>query len=151
MHILKVLLMLIEILSCFLLVAVILIQRSKSEGMGGLAAGAGMGEQLFGSRAGNVLTRTTVILACVFMGNTTLIAVTYAAGTQKQSVIEQKAASAAKSSQPITGPQAAPAPVVPAAPIQPLSPEATPAPAPAPAAIPVESPAPAPAAPVVAE
>ena len=47
----------IMLVSCFLLIGLILIQRSKNEGMGGLAMGAGMGEALFGSRAGNVLTR----------------------------------------------------------------------------------------------
>ena len=127
MEILKVLLILVEVVACFLLVGVILLQRSKSEGMGGMTMGGGMGEQLFGSRTGNVLTRTTVILACIFMGCTTLLAVIYARGGQTQSIIEKKAASSSSVAQPITAPpQQVPAPLSPsAAPV-----EATPAAAP---------------------
>lgn len=153
MQILKILLILVEVISCLLLIGVILIQRSKSEGMGGLAAGAGMGEQLFGSRAGNVLTRTTIILACLFMGCSTLLAVVYSTGGQAQSVIEKKASSASRASQPITGPREQPAPVAPPAAPGPVAP----APESAPAAggttvtLPVTTPAPAPEAPAAPE
>lgn len=152
MQILKILLILVEVISCLLLIGVILIQRSRSEGMGGLAAGAGMGEQLFGSRAGNVLTRTTIILACLFMGCSTLLAVVYSTGGQEQSVIEKKAASASRTSQPITGPQQQPAPVVPPAPVPVApAPEAAPAAGGTTVTIPVTTPAPAPEAPVAPE
>lgn len=145
MGILKVLLILVEVVTCVLLVGVILLQRSKNEGMGGMAMGAGMGEQLFGSRAGNVLTRTTIILACIFMGCTTLLAVLSAGGVQKQSIVEKKAAAAAKTPQPISAPAPqAPSPMAPApaAPVESAAPQtvtipvATPAPAPAPEAAP---------------
>jgi len=63
----------VEVICCLLLVGVILLQRSKSQGAG-LAFGAGMGETLFGAQAGNVLTKTTVILAIVFLVNTTVLA-----------------------------------------------------------------------------
>lgn len=136
MEILKVLLILVEVVCCFLLVGVILLQRSSKEGMGGLAMGGAMGEQLFGSRTGNVLTKTTIILACVFMGTTTLLAVIYAhGGKTSQSIIERAAAAQSKTSQPISAPKPAPSPIAPVAPTAP--------PATAPVAAPVESPAPA--------
>lgn len=69
MGFLKVLLIVIEFFTALLLVAVILVQKSKDEGLG-LAFGAGVGESLFGSRAGNVLTRITIVLAMIFLLNT---------------------------------------------------------------------------------
>ena len=69
---LNALLVLVEIISGVLLVGVILLQKSKDEGLG-LAFGAGVGETLFGSRAGNVLTKITIGLGIVFMANTLLI------------------------------------------------------------------------------
>jgi preprotein translocase subunit SecG len=66
-------LVVVEVLSCLLLLGVILLQKSKGQGVG-LAFGAAMGETLFGARAGNVLTRATVVLAIVFLVNTALLA-----------------------------------------------------------------------------
>lgn len=40
-----------------------------------MAFGAGMGETLFGSHIGNVLTKTTIILGIVFLVNTTVLAI----------------------------------------------------------------------------
>lgn len=74
MGILRFFLITIEVLSAFLLIVIILMQRSKSQGMG-VAFGGGMGETLFGSQMGNVLTKTTVILAIIFLGNTTFLAI----------------------------------------------------------------------------
>jgi preprotein translocase subunit SecG len=62
----------VEILTSFFLISAILIQKTKAQGAG-LAFGASMGESLFGSQAGNFLTRTTVILAVVFLVNTVLL------------------------------------------------------------------------------
>ena len=59
-------------ISSLLLVILILLQKSKSEGLG-LAFGSGMGEALFGSRAGNILTKLTIIFAVVFLANTLLL------------------------------------------------------------------------------
>lgn len=71
-----VLLLVIEVVCCLLLIGVILLQKSKGEGLG-LAFGAGMGESLFGSRAGNVLTRATVVLSIVFLLNTLALALLF--------------------------------------------------------------------------
>jgi preprotein translocase subunit SecG len=72
MGIIKVLLIIVEIVTSVLLIGVILLQKSKDEGLG-LAFGAGVGESLFGSRAGNVLSKITIGLAIVFLVNTLLI------------------------------------------------------------------------------
>jgi len=66
------LLIFIEVISALLLVGFILLQKTKDEGLG-LAFGAGVGETLFGSRAGNVLTKITIGLAVVFLADTLLL------------------------------------------------------------------------------
>ena len=77
MSILITLLLIVLVISSLLLIGVILLQRSKSEGLG-LAFGAITGESLFGARAGNVLTKITVILGIVFMASALLLGVLYA-------------------------------------------------------------------------
>ena len=79
MSILISLLLIVEVLAAFLLVVVILAQKSKDQGLG-MAFGSGMGESLFGSRAGNVLTRMTVTLAAVFMLTTIVLGILFARG-----------------------------------------------------------------------
>jgi preprotein translocase subunit SecG len=73
-------LLIVEVLAAFLLVVVILAQKSKDQGLG-MAFGGGMGESLFGSRAGNVLTRMTITLAVVFMVTTILLGILFARGS----------------------------------------------------------------------
>ena len=77
MSILITLLLIVLVISSLLIIGVILLQRSKSEGLG-LAFGASTGESLFGARAGNVLTKITVILGIVFMASALLLGVLYA-------------------------------------------------------------------------
>ncbi len=67
----------VEVLCCLLLIGLILLQRAKSEGLG-LAFGASTGESLFGARAGNVLSKATVILGVVFMASTLALGVLFA-------------------------------------------------------------------------
>ncbi len=74
---LKTLFIVVEVLSCLLLIGLILLQKSKSEGLG-LAFGAGAGESLFGARAGNVLSKATVVIGIAFMANTLLLGVLFA-------------------------------------------------------------------------
>jgi len=105
-----------EVIISLLLVAIILIQKTKSEGLG-LAFGSGMGETLFGSRAGNVLTKLTVILCIVFLVNTLFLSLTFTRsrgtslmGAAAQSAMPVRAGGGApqRSAQP-----AAPAPTAP--------------------------------------
>lgn len=78
----------IEILSSLLLIGIILLQKTKDEGLG-LAFGAGVGETLFGSRAGNVLTKITVTLAGIFLLNTLAIGYIAAGKAGTGSVIDR--------------------------------------------------------------
>jgi len=89
MSILRIILLLIEILCSLLLIGLILIQKSKSQGLG-LAFGSGMGETLFGSRAGNILTKLTITFGVVFLCNTLILALVYA-GAQDRSLMETEA------------------------------------------------------------
>ena len=70
---LRYILVFVEVVCSLLLVGVILVQRTKSQGLG-MALGGQMGEALFGARMGNVMTKVTVILGIVFLVNTTLLA-----------------------------------------------------------------------------
>lgn len=76
---LKILLIMIEVVCSLLLIGLILLQKSKGEGLG-MAFGSEMGESLFGARAGNVLTKITVWLGIIFMLNTIFLARIYSRG-----------------------------------------------------------------------
>ena len=68
-HFLAIVLTFIEVVVCLMLIGLVLIQRSKGEGISS-ALGGGMGESIFGANVGNVVTRTTVVLGIVFLLNT---------------------------------------------------------------------------------
>jgi len=82
------LLIFIEVVTALLLIGIILLQKTKDEGLG-LAFGAGVGESLFGSRAGNVLTKITIGLAVVFLSDTLLIGYMSAGTVRSGSVTDQ--------------------------------------------------------------
>lgn len=63
-----------EVLVSVMLIGIVLIQQSKSSGGLGALAG-GQTESIFGAATGNVITRTTVTLATIFMVNTLLLAI----------------------------------------------------------------------------
>jgi preprotein translocase subunit SecG len=128
MAILKGIMILIEVFVSIMLVSIILVQRSKDEGLG-LAFGSGVGETLFGSRAGNVLTKITVGLAVVFLLNTTLLALIYTRMGASSGALVERMPMPAASSRPIV-PPAGPAP---AAPMLPAADAGAPAPASTPA------------------
>ena len=70
------------------LIGLVLIQKSKSEGLGLAFGSGGGGDSLFGSRAGNVLTKATVTVAIIFLLNTILLAVLF--GHQHQQSLVDK-------------------------------------------------------------
>ena len=72
MSILIVFLYALEVIVCFLLGGVILLQKPKEGGLG-VSFGGGMGEALFGAQMGNVLTKGTIILGTVFLLNTLVL------------------------------------------------------------------------------
>lgn len=108
MSILISVLLIIEVLTAFLLIVVILAQKSKDQGLG-MAFGGGMGESLFGSRAGNVLTRMTITLATVFMATTIVLGILFARGHGGGGSVMDKADRAMPAA-----PAPAPAPMQPA-------------------------------------
>ncbi len=69
-------LIIFEALLSALLIVIIFLQKTKG-GMGGSAfgGGGGAGEAIFGSRMGNVLTKATVVLGCIFLLNTILLTI----------------------------------------------------------------------------
>lgn len=64
MGVLGIVLLIAFIIVCLLLVAIVLLQNEEGDGLGGLLGGAS--NVAFGSRAGNVLTRTTYVLVTLF-------------------------------------------------------------------------------------
>ena len=128
MSILISLLLVVEVLAAFLLIVVILAQKSKDQGLG-MAFGSGMGESLFGSRAGNVLTRMTITLAAVFMLTTIVLGILFARGkTGSGSVMDKASATAPMAPAAPAAPMGAPQAAAPLMPSQ------------EPAALPVETP-----------
>jgi len=65
MNIITTLLYIVTILSAFLLIGVVLLQKSKDSGM--VAMGGGVGEALFGAQVGNFLVKSTIVLGSVFL------------------------------------------------------------------------------------
>ena len=62
----------VEVVVCLLLALVVMLQKPKEGGLGGLAGG--MGEAVFGASAGNVLIKVTAWLGAIFLINTLVLA-----------------------------------------------------------------------------
>ncbi len=62
----------VEVVVCLLLGLVVMLQKPKEGGLGGIAGG--MSEAVFGADAGNVLIKTTIILGSIFLINTLALA-----------------------------------------------------------------------------
>lgn len=65
MGVIGIILLVAFIIICVLLVAIVLIQDEEGGGLGGLLGGSA-NSSAFGSRSGNVLTKTTYILVALF-------------------------------------------------------------------------------------
>jgi preprotein translocase subunit SecG len=110
----------VEVVVCLLLAGVVLLQKPKEGGLGGVIGG-GMAEAAFGADAGNVLIKATVILGSVFLLNTLALA-RFTSTVHAKSVMSSVEAPAPAQQAP-----AMPAPEMPAAPA--LAAPAAPAPA----------------------
>ena len=64
MGVIGVILLVAFVIVCILVVCLVLVQSEEGAGLGGLFGGAS--STAFGSRSGNVLTRTTYILVTLF-------------------------------------------------------------------------------------
>ncbi len=136
MHVFSVLFTAIYAIVCVLLVLVVLMQRSKQDGIGA-AFGSGITDSMFGAQTSSVLVKATVWLTAIFFALSIILAQFSAKSSGGVSAIQQQIQAA------VPPPAATAAPTVPA-----------PAPAPAGtqnAAQPVKNSAPAPVAPTPAK
>jgi preprotein translocase subunit SecG len=84
------LLFVIEVLVALLMVAVVMLQPPKDQSGGmGSAFGGGFGEEVFGGRTGNVLSRTTVVLGIILILNSLAIAYCMRGGIQQNSLADR--------------------------------------------------------------
>ena len=137
----------IEVIVCLLLAGIVMLQKPKEGGLGGVIGG-GMAEAAFGADAGNVLIKGTIILGAIFLLNTLALA-RFTSTVHAKSVMNDVAAPTPAQQVPqMPVPQMPDAPATDAkAPALPTAPAAAPA---APAA-PKAPAAPAPAAPKAPE
>jgi len=119
----EILLTVIEVIVCLMIIGLVLIQRSKGEGLSA-AIGGGMGEAMFGANVGNVVTRATVVLGMIFLVNTIILTMVLSSGRGAGGSVMDDAGPVAPVSSapeipgmpPASGPAAAPAPAAPPAP-----------------------------------
>lgn len=77
----------IEVAVALLMVAVVMLQPPKDQSGGmGAAFGGGFGEEVFGGRTGNVLSRTTVVLGVILILNSLGIAYLMRDGVKSSSL-----------------------------------------------------------------
>ena len=101
------------VIDCLLMILVVLMQRSKQEGLGA-AFGGGFTESVWGAQTSNVLVKTTVVLAAVFFCVSILLARLYsvrASHMEKPSSLQEQLL---KPIAPLTSTHATPALVTPA-------------------------------------
>jgi preprotein translocase subunit SecG len=112
MAVIRTLLIILEAACSLALIGLILLQKSKSEGLGA-AFGGGGNDSLLGARAGNVLTKATVGIGIAFLINTLILGILFA-GSAEQSLMDSADIPAAA---PMTAPMGQPAemPIVPVA------------------------------------
>ena len=133
-------LMVIQVFVAIALIGVVLIQRSEGGGLG-IGSSQGMGAFMSGRGTANLLTRTTAILAAIFLGLSLTMAVLNRGSSSAGSGILSQSPPPSLPAAPAGGPVPT-APVVPTVPATPSAPSAgapsagaTPAPAiPTPAA-----------------
>ncbi len=135
----------IEVVVCLLLALVVMLQKPKEGGLGGLAGQ--MGEAVFGADAGNVLIKATIWLGTIFLVNTLLLARLTSTIHSKSVMAGEKPAAPIQRQMPQLPTDIPPAPA-PAPVAKPVAKPAAPAPAPAPVAKPPAAPTAKPAAPV---
>jgi preprotein translocase subunit SecG len=86
MGVIRTLLIILEAVCCLVLIGLVLLQKSKSEGLG-LSFGGSGNDSLFGAQAGNVLTKATIVIGCIFLANTLLLGILFA-GSANESLME---------------------------------------------------------------
>lgn len=110
-------LLVIHVLVTIALIAIVLVQKSEGGalGIGGSGgSGGGMGGFMTGREQANLLTRTTAVLAALFMGLSLAIAIITNNASEGGSILDSVEPPA----------QTAPAPVMPVEPQAPVAPSA---------------------------
>ncbi len=97
---------------CVSLIVVILLQSGKGSGLSGILGSGGGGQTIFGARAGDVMTKTTTVLAICFMGFSLFLALLSA--RQSSSLVGEIEAAGLEmpQSEPLAVEEASPAPAV---------------------------------------
>lgn len=76
---------LIHVIICFALILIVLLQAGKGASLGSAFGGGGASQTAFGTRRGNIMTRTTTVAAGFFMVTSLLLTVIY---THEGSIIK---------------------------------------------------------------
>jgi preprotein translocase subunit SecG len=108
-------LMVIHVFVTIALIGVVLIQRSEGGGLG-IGSSQGMGAFMSGRGTANLLTRTTAVLAAIFLGLSLTMAVMNRGTSGVGSSILATPQPARQAPLPVAPPPPHPAPTVPAAP-----------------------------------
>ena|SRR6185369_13992586 len=114
-------LLVIHILIAFALIIVVLLQRSEGGGLG-VGSSGGMGGFMTARGTANLLTRTTAILAGIFMAMSLLLAILASSPRDQRKTIfdDPSPASSTAPAQPVVPAEPA-APATPAAPSAPIA------------------------------
>jgi preprotein translocase subunit SecG len=88
-------LLVIHTIIVLFLIIMVLVQRSDSDGMGGLGGGGGGNQFLSGRTTANLMTRSTAVLATIFMISSLALAVLASRMTEK-SIIDSVPAEVTK-------------------------------------------------------
>lgn len=110
-------LLIIHLFVTLALIGVVLIQRSEGGGLG-IGSSQGMGSFMSGRGTANLLTRTTAILAVIFMGLSMTLAMINrgTSGATTRSILDTPAPASTSAPAPTTAPPPPPAPSGPSAP-----------------------------------
>lgn len=118
-------LLVIQAIIAVAMVILILIQRSSSDGLAGLSGGSGGNSLLSGRASANMLTKSTTILAALFMINSLAMAtITARQGRSSDPLFDQLQEQKANGVDAPLAPADSTAPVAPATPAEPVVPKA---------------------------
>lgn len=112
-------LLVIHLLIAFALVVVVLLQRSEGGGLGIGSGSGGIGGFMTARGTANLLTRTTAILAGLFMAMSLLLAVMASGPRERRSIIDTPAGIPGAPASPFAPVGGQPAPAAPGAPAAP--------------------------------
>jgi preprotein translocase subunit SecG len=82
-------LLVLQIVIAVAMIGVILLQRSSNDGMGLSGGSGGMGSFMSGRASANLLTKTTAILATLFIVNSLVLAIMSSKGPEQSTILER--------------------------------------------------------------